>query len=126
VVDVGGGDGTVTLLYVLQKRGFVQSGTLGSNSYDCGSSADFDTISWDAVTPVGTVLRFQIATNNDNSTWNFVGPDGTSATYYVTSGSMIWSGHYGGRYIKYKAYLQTASFNRAPELMSVSVIYLNR
>jgi hypothetical protein len=123
VVNVGGGDGSVMLVTDRQKRGYVPSGTLESSSYDCGSSAGFGTISWDALTPAGTVLKFQIATNNDNSTWNFVGPNGTASTYYVTSNADIWWGHDGGRYIKYKAYLQTASSNQTPELNEVSVTY---
>ncbi|GEM_PF-3210031 len=123
VVDVGFGDGTVMLATDPQKRGYVPSGTLESSSYDCGISADFGTISWDALTPAGTVLKFQIATNNNSLTWSFVGPDGTPATYYETSGADIWSGHDGGRYIKYKAYLQTASSNQTPELKEVSITY---
>lgn len=123
VVNVGGGDGIVMWATDPRKGGYVPSGTLESSGYDCGSNADFGTISWAALTPASTVLKFQIATNIDNSTWNFVGPDGTSTTYYVTNGAVIWSGHDGGRYIKYKAYLQTTSSNQTPELKEVRITY---
>jgi hypothetical protein len=125
VVDVGGGDGTVMLL---QYRGqettaYYPSGTLESSSYDCARLAVFDTISWDGQTPDSTSLKFQIATNNDNSTWNFVGPDGTPATYYETSGMDIWSGHDGNRFIKYKAYLGTPDPYQTPSLEEVRITF---
>ena len=125
VIDVGDGDGTVVLSTAgPQKRGYVQSGTLESSSYDCGSSADFGTVSWDALALGFTVLKFQIATNNDNATWNFVGPGGSSMTYYETSGANIWSGHDGNRYIRYKAYLITINSNQTPYLEEVRIDYL--
>jgi hypothetical protein len=125
VVDVGGGDGTVILQ---QRKGlevvaYYPTGTFESNSYDCGHPAYFYNIFWDSQTPDSTELKFQIATNNDDSTWNFVGPDGTSATYYETSGAGIWSGHNGGRYIKYKAYLTTPNPYQTPELKEVRITY---
>jgi hypothetical protein len=123
VVTLVGGDGTVILIIDQRKGGYVPSGTLESSSYDCGSIAEFGTISWDAAIPGGTVLKFQVATNNDNSTWNFVGPDGTTSTYYMTSNAVIWSGHDGGRFIRYKAYLEATISNVTPELMEVRVIY---
>lgn len=127
VVDVGRGDGTVMLLRGKRKCHtggcYFPSGTLESSSHDCGHSADFGTISWDSETPSSTELKFQIATNNDNSTWNFVGPDGSSATYYTTSGADIWSEHDGDRYIKYKAYLLTSDGDRTPKLKEVRITY---
>jgi len=37
--------------------------------------------------PVSAVLdtdiRFQLTANNDNETWDFVGPDGTDSTYRI-------------------------------------------
>lgn len=127
VVDVGGGDGTVTL--AIQFRGeiadgwYYSTGTLESSSHDCGHPADFGTISWDSQTPNSTELKFQIATNNNNSAWNFVGPNGSPLTYYETSDTDIWSGHDGHRYIKYKTYLSTADPNHTPDLEEVRITY---
>jgi len=125
VVDVGGGDGTVMLLKSegQEVTPYYPSGTLESSSHDCGHPADFGTISWDSQTPGSTELKFQIATNNDNSTWNFVGPDGNPATYYETSGTDIWSGNDGNRYIRYKAYLRTTDPDQTPELEEVRITY---
>ncbi|MBL7210088.1 MAG: hypothetical protein ISS52_08315, partial [Dehalococcoidia bacterium] len=86
--------------------------------------ASFGAIVWQSAVPSGTEAKFQIATNNDNSTWNFVGPDGASNTYYTTGGTPIWSGHDDDRYIKYKAYLQTAiDPGQTPELKQVWITY---
>jgi hypothetical protein len=125
VVNVGGSDGSVVLITNIGQESFIcyPSGTLESSSHDCGHYADFGTISWDGQTPGSTELKFQIATNNDNSTWNFVGPDGNPATYYVTSGSAIWSGHDGNRYIKYKAFLSTAILCQTPELEEIRITF---
>ena len=106
---------------------YPSSGTLKSSKHRCVgvSSASFDRIFWDSAVPGGTVLRFQIATkaSMDGQPWNFVGPDGTSSTYYETSGTDIWSGHNGDCYIRYRAYLSTTDRSRTPELEVVTITY---
>jgi len=99
------------------------SGNLTSATYDTGNAADFGSISWTATTPSGASVKFQIATNNDSSTWFFKGPDGTPATYYTSSGAAIWSGHDSDRYIKYQAFLSTADTGVTPVLQDVSITY---
>ncbi len=102
---------------------YYASGTLTSSTWDTGSASDFGTISWTATTPASTTLKFQVATNNDSATWNFKGPDGTSSTYYTTSGTTIWTGNNIARYIKYKAYLSTTNTAVTPILSDVSITY---
>jgi len=101
---------------------YYTSGSLTSSAHDTGYSADFGTISWTADVPTDTTLEFQIATNNDNSTWSFVGPDGTASTFYTTSGSTIL-GHDGNQYIKYKAYFKTTDITITPILHDITIIY---
>lgn len=98
-------------------------GTYESDSHDCGAGSTFGSFVWDATVPAGSELQFQIATNNDNSNWNFIGPDGTNDTYYETSGTLIWAGHNGDRYVKYKAYFDRTSTLLSPQLKSVSILY---
>ena len=72
----------------------VTTGTYESPTFDAGSDGGiFLVVSWNAAIPAGASLRFQIATNTDNQTWNFVGPDGTSNTFYENPGAAIYSGH---------------------------------
>jgi hypothetical protein len=100
---------------------YYSSGTLTSSTHDAGGATDFGTISWTAVTPASTVIKFQIATNNDSATWNFKGPDGTSGTYYTSSGATIWAGNNGTRYIRYKAFFSTTNTAVTPVLNDVSI-----
>ena len=53
--------------------------------------------------PASTTLRLQIATNTDNATWNYVGPDGTNASYFDNPGAINLA-QISGQYFRYKAY----------------------
>ena len=106
---------------VFKGASYYGSGNLVSSTHDTGYSADFGNISWTAVTPAGTSVKFQIATNNDTATWVFKGPDGTAGTYYTSNGTTIWSGHNSDRYIKYKAFLSTTDTNITPILNDISI-----
>ncbi|OGZ52831.1 MAG: hypothetical protein A3B25_01090 [Candidatus Ryanbacteria bacterium RIFCSPLOWO2_01_FULL_48_26] len=98
-----------------------------SNTIDVGSSTAtyYDVISWNpASQPAQTgseSVRFQIASNNDQTTWNFVGPDGTAGTYYAATGDAIYAGHENNRYLRYKAFLKTEDENYTPEVNNVSI-----
>ncbi len=102
---------------------YYASGELTSSAYDTGGATNFGNLSWTAATPASTSIKFQIATNNDSAAWNFKGPDGTSGTYYTSSGAAIWSGHDGDRYIKYKAFFSTSNVSITPVLNDVSINY---
>jgi hypothetical protein len=118
-----GAGGTHDFYFATYVNGYCLSGTLESSSYVCGLGVEFGTISWDSQIPGLTELKFQIATNNDNFTWSFVGPDGTPATYYETNGADIWSGHDGMCYIRYKAFLRTIGYSRTPEFEELRITY---
>ncbi|PJE50508.1 MAG: hypothetical protein COV29_03815 [Candidatus Yanofskybacteria bacterium CG10_big_fil_rev_8_21_14_0_10_36_16] len=97
-----------------------------SNTIDFGTSTIFyGKIDWDPKNqPAQTganSLKFQIAANNDNNTWNFVGPDGSSNTYYTTAKTDIYSQHDGNRYLRYKAYLQTVDQGFTPLLDKIII-----
>ncbi len=106
---------------------YLASSTLISSTFDAGDLSNFYQLSWSPQTqPVQTgasSTRFQIATNNDNATWNFVGPDGTANSYYSGSGGSISSVHNNMRYMRYKAYLQTADYSYSPSVSSVTVTF---
>jgi prepilin-type N-terminal cleavage/methylation domain-containing protein len=105
---------------------YVESGTLESSTFDTGASSNFTTITWEPTSQsAGTTLRFQVATNNDNSTWNYKGPDGTASTYYTVSGTTISTVHDNERYIRYKAYLSTTDDKKTPVLTSINTNYVS-
>ncbi len=77
-------------------------------------------ILWRGTKPTGTTVKFQIASSNSSSgPWNFIGPEGTSGTYYEPTGpdtpiQINLAYHNNQRYIRYKVILvsdvsQTAS-----------------
>ena len=71
--------------------------------------------------PALTNIRLQIAVNNDNATWNYVGPDGTATTYFDNLGAIHLS-QVNGRYFRYKAYL-TSNGLVTPALLDATVNY---
>lgn len=106
---------------------YLLSGELESSTYDTGTaSTDFSTIVWEPSSQhPATVLKLQIASGNSTSTWTYLGPDGTTGTYYTVSGTTINSIHDGDRYIRYKAYLSTVDNKHTPVLTSLLVNYVS-
>lgn len=106
---------------------YVSSGSLISSTFDTGSANDYQTLSWSPSSqPIqaGTEpVRLQIATNNDNETWEFKGPDGTSGTYYTTPGTSIASIHDGDQYLRYKVFMQTSDSAYTPTISDISFTY---
>ncbi len=106
---------------------YVASGWLESSSYDTGTSAsNFTTITWQPPSQsASSTLQFQIAVNNDNATWSYKGPDGTSSTYFTTPGTDMGSAFDGNRYIRYKAFLSTLDDKKTPVLTSINLNYVS-
>jgi len=90
----------VDLVYQLLLVGgssYAQQGELISSSFNLANIAGngFNKISWQGTTPSGTTIKFKLAANKDNVTWNFVGPNGTEAAndnYTFSTGENIWQG----------------------------------
>jgi len=100
-----------------------------SNTFDTGSAASTTlfSLNWlPLAQPPSTgagSLSFQIAANNDDATWNFVGPDGTSGSFYTVSGASIPFALSGNRYVRYRAYLTTADEAETPTVDWVGIEY---
>lgn len=104
---------------------FVSPGQLISSTFDMGEDGIIRSFSWDPLVQVTgeDSLRFQLASNNDNNTWDFVGPDGTSATYYTATNRTVHAGHEGDRYLRYKAYLSTVDTGNTPILANTFLAF---
>lgn len=106
---------------------YASSGNLISSTFDTGSVSNFKQIIWSPVTQPSrtgtTSVKFQIATNNDNTTWNFVGPDGTASTYFTSTNQNINAVNNGNRYLRYKLYLSTSNRSYTPTISDISIIY---
>jgi hypothetical protein len=107
--------------------GFSASGNLISSIKDgnpgVGNQPNWSTLSWTGVTPANTSLKFQVAASSSvNGPFSFVGPDGTSATFYTTSGASIAQFN-GLRYLQYKAILGTTDGTVTPTLNDVTACF---
>ncbi len=81
------------------------------------------TLSWTATVPANTTLQFQVAASNSpTGPFNFVGPDGTAATFFTTSGASL-SQFNGFRYLQYRAYFSTTDGTMSPTLNDVTVCF---
>jgi len=127
----GGGIDTTTVPLAIRLASnnghtLVNSSWLESSTFDTGSaSTTYTTLNWQPTSQDQAVtVKFQIATNNDNTTWNFTGPDGTSGTYYLTPGGSISSTNNNNRYVRYRIYLSTTDNTKNPTITSVGLNYV--
>lgn len=106
---------------------YVSSGELTSSTIDLGAPATFQQLTWfPSSQPTGmgtTPVRFQVATNNDNTTWNFLGPDGTDTTYYTSPVSDIATIHDGDQFLRYKVFFSTTDTSKSPSITDVGITY---
>jgi len=110
--------------------GFVTTGNLISSNKFANPAANlvpfWTTLSWTGSTPASTTLRFQVAGSNEAfGPFNFIGPGGTAATFYTTSGASL-SQFNGFRYLKYKALLNTSLSTSTPTLNDVTACFSNQ
>jgi hypothetical protein len=91
-----------------------------SKTIDVGSSTSaYYFLDWNPKTQSGPgSIKFQLAANNDNSIWNFVGPSGNAGDFYTASSTVF--GLDGNRYIRYKVYLNTQSEDFTPQLDDIN------
>jgi prepilin-type N-terminal cleavage/methylation domain-containing protein len=127
-IDTGSPAGELKLRKVLGS--YVSSGALTSSIFDTGTSSNFNNIisvPTDQPPQAGTdSVRFQFATSPDNTattTWGYLGPDGTSGTYYTITNNNINPLHNGDRYFRYKVFLSTEASNKTPNIASIAVTY---
>lgn len=105
------------------------SGYLISSVFDTGTDqTTYTTLNWQATTEDATSVKFQIATsstNDENTVWTFMGPDGSSSSYYEVTGTTINSANNNMRYMRYKVFLATNDSQKTPMLSSVSINYVS-
>jgi len=124
-LDIANPTGELRLKQVF--AAYETSGVITSSTLDTGSVSNFHQVVWqpqDQPIPSGTnSVKFQIATNNDQTTWNFLGPDGTSNTYYTLANPIINATHNGDRYIRYKMFMKTDDQTFTPNISDVSITF---
>lgn len=98
------------------------TGTYTSSTFDAGAEVSFNKIFWTENQTPNTTIRFQTATNNDNTTWNFVGFDGTANTFFTNSSGTIPLGSVSAKYIKFKIYFTSTTTDK-PGINDVTINY---
>ncbi len=103
------------------------SGWLESSTFDTGTaSTSFTTISWQPTSQTAsTTLKFQLAANNDNSTWDYIGPDGTASSYFTVPGTNVPASLSNKQFVRYKVYLSTIDTSVTPVLTSLNINYVS-
>ena len=112
---------------------YLPSGTFESQYFDSNFTTAFNRFSVNYVQPIETTITFQVAVaaavsgSCESAVYNFVGPDGTSSTYFSIDGPIPFtvSGSYQnpGRCLKYRAFLSTNDSAFTPVLEDVTVNY---
>jgi hypothetical protein len=92
-----------------------------------GSSSTLPSFSWTpasqpAQTGAGSIA-FQIAADNDNATWNFIGPDGTPGTYFTSMPATLPASLSGNRYLRYEVFMSTQDQNYTPTLTGITFVF---
>ena len=94
-----------------------------SKSIDFGSQTELIKIEWDGEEFPETDIKLQIAVNNDNETWNFIGPDGTSNTYFDEKNITDLQFFKNFRFLKYKIYMKTNNPTITPVFKKIYFVF---
>lgn len=120
---VGTADTSKELQIVYAGPQYQASGTFESSSFNAGNTVGFDYLSFTDSQPGGSTLKYQVASNTNNSTWNYVGPDGTASTFFTSAGSIPLVVA-NGQYFRYKAFFTAGSSNTTtPVLNDITLNY---
>ena len=121
------GSDTPILEWVKVYTNYPSSGNFVSQILDTGKENPiYTTLEFSATTTASTSVKIQLRADNSISTLSsldFVGPDGTTSTFYTTSGQDIWEGHSGKRYIQYKVILETTDNTQTPYLNEIKISF---
>jgi peptidoglycan hydrolase-like protein with peptidoglycan-binding domain len=100
------------------------SGEYISPAIDTTRPHNFSTLQFTIQKPTSTDIKFQLSSSQNDITWtDFLGPDGTTSTFYTTSGQTINPIHTGHRYIRYKAFFETTNNTLTPSLNDITINY---
>ena len=110
--------------YMFNFSGYCSAGTLTSAPIGLGGPADLLRLGWNATTPLGTGVSLQLRCANSTDGLGgteFVGPDGTNATYYTEPGPAVWEGPDAARFVQYRLWLSSIYPEQTPRVRNVTV-----
>lgn len=102
---------------------YASSGTYISSVFNPGYATSYNHLSFTANIPNQTSLTAQAAVSVNCIDFNFVGPDGTSNTFYNPIGGAIPVNLSAGSCFKYKLYLSATDSSATPVFNDITVNY---
>ncbi len=121
------GSDTPVLEWVKVHTNYPSSGNFVSQILDTGKENPvYTTLEFSATTTAETSVKIQLRADDSTSTLSsldFLGPDGTTSTFYTASGQEIWEGLSGKRYIQYKVILETTDNTKTPYFNEIKVSF---
>jgi N-acetylneuraminic acid mutarotase len=112
--------------WIFRHGDYVNLGDFISKPFDTGGSPDYFNLTWNASLPAQTAMSVQMRTAPNSSSLaskGFVGPDGNSSTFYNKTGTDIWSGHDGDRWVQFKVLMSTNDTAVTPLLEDLTLRY---
>ncbi len=106
---------------------YLSSGIFHSQLFDSNTYPSWKYLNWSAQIPLETELKFQLRTGDTEGVMEatiFIGPDGSSATYYTSSGQSIYLGHERDRWLQYKVSFFSTNLSVTPLLEEVKITYI--
>ena len=101
-------------------------GSYESCIYDAGQTVQWAHLSWDETLPTNTDVQFQLAFSNSvDGPWSYIGPDGTSGTYFTTPAGedLDNTSDFEGRYARFQASLSTSDGVDTPSFGNVHLSF---
>lgn len=102
---------------------YASSGTYISSVFNPGYATSYNHLSFTANIPNQTSLTAQAAVSVNCIDFNFVGPDGTSNTFYNPIGGAIPVNLSAGSCFKYKLYLSATDSSATPVFNDITINY---
>ena len=105
---------------------YLSFGSLISQNHVIDQDFSWKSINWKSIEPNGTEIAVQIRTAENQiylDSKPFIGPDGTSNSYYKISGELIWLGHTNQKWIQYKIFLITKNTSKTPILNEIFISF---
>lgn len=114
--------GNSPVLWKIDPQRMSPSGYILSSEVDTKPlPVTYEKIAWVASEPDNTDVRLQISSTGQSGP--YLGPDGTTSTYYTTPYSQIYSGHSDETNFSYKLQLTTTNPLYTPVVSSVTVTW---
>ncbi len=127
-IDTANPAGDLKLMQVATST-YADAGILTSSTFDTGSPSTFYSLTFNpgAQPPqTGTdsaKFQFASATTTSPTSWNYLGPDGTSGTYYTGGVTSINAVHNSDQFFRYRVFLSSPNHNYTPSISDVAVTF---